>query len=79
MSVQLEDANEVPSCHGGLENLDNEYDYIIDDLEGEIPRDLTGTFFRNGPGRQKIGSTPYGHWFDGDGMLCSFSFVIHGK
>ena len=76
MSVQLEDANEVPSCHGGLENLDNEYDYIIDDLEGEIPRDLTGTFFRNGPGRQKIGSTPYGHWFDGDGMLCSFSFNL---
>ena len=74
MSVQVEGVNEIPSCHGGLENLDNEYDYVLDDLEGEIPGDLKGTFFRNGPGRQKIGDTAYGHWFDGDGMLCAFSF-----
>ena len=74
MSAQFEGVNDVPSCHGGLENLDIEYDYFLDDLEGDIPRDLKGTFYRNGPGRQKIGEMPYGHWFDGDGMLCSFSF-----
>ena len=74
MSAQVEGTNEIPSCHGGLENLDSEHDYILDDLDGEIPGDLKGTFFRNGPGRQRIGETPYGHWFDGDGMLCSFSF-----
>ncbi len=67
-------ANEIPSCHGGLENLDEEHDYILDDIEGELPADLTGTFFRNGPGRQRIGGQPYGHWFDGDGMLSTFSF-----
>ena len=74
MSAQIEGVNDVPSCHGGLENLDIEYDYFLDDLEGDIPKDLKGTFYRNGPGRQKIGEMPYGHWFDGDGMLCSFSF-----
>ena len=74
MKAQVGNTNEVPSCHGGLENLDHEYDYAIEDIEGQIPKDLRGTFFRNGPGRQKIGSTPYGHWFDGDGMLCSFRF-----
>ena len=74
MSVQVEGANEIPSCHGGLANLDVEYDYALEDIEGDIPTDLKGTFFRNGPGRQKIGEMPYGHWFDGDGMLCSFSF-----
>ena len=74
MSAQFEGVNDVPSCHGGLENLDIEYDYFLDDLEGDIPKDLKGTFYRNGPGRQKIGEMPYGHWFDGDGMLCSFSF-----
>lgn len=74
MSVQALGANEIPSCHGGLENLDAEYDYELNDLEGEIPSDLKGTFFRNGPGRQKIGGKAYGHWFDGDGMLCAFSF-----
>ena len=66
--------NEPPSHHGGLENLDTEHSYWLDDVQGEIPNDLTGTFFRNGPGRQRIGDTKYGHWFDGDGMLCAFTF-----
>lgn len=68
-------ANEVPGCHGGLENLDEEHAYWLDDIDGEVPRDLTGTFYRNGPGRQRIGQSQYGHWFDGDGMLCAFSFL----
>jgi carotenoid cleavage dioxygenase-like enzyme len=36
--------NEFPSCHGGLENLDQEFDYVIDEIEGEVPTDLVGTF-----------------------------------
>lgn len=68
-------ANEIPGCHGGLENLDEEYAYWIDDIDGDVPKDLAGTFFRNGPGRQRIGNSTYGHWFDGDGMVCAFSFV----
>jgi all-trans-8'-apo-beta-carotenal 15,15'-oxygenase len=67
-------SNEPPSCHGGLENLDEEHSYWIDEVEGDVPTDLQGTFFRNGPGRQRIGTTAYGHWFDGDGMLCAFTF-----
>ncbi len=74
MAEQALGQNEPPSHHGGLENLDEEYSYWIDDYEGEIPADLTGTFFRNGPGRQRIGETKYGHWFDGDGMLCAYTF-----
>ncbi len=66
--------NEVPSCHGGLENLDEEHDYWIEEIDGELPSDLVGTFLRNGPGRQRIGGRAYGHWFDGDGMLCAFTF-----
>ncbi len=66
--------NQPPTHHGGLENLDAEYSYWIEDYEGLIPHDLQGTFFRNGPGRQKIGGNPYGHWFDGDGMVCAFTF-----
>ena len=68
-------ANEIPTCHGGLENLEEEHDYWIDEVEGELPADLRGIFFSNGPGRQKIGGTPYGHWFDGDGMLSRFTFT----
>ena len=67
--------NEFPSCHGGLENLDQEFDYMIDSVEGDVPNDLQGTFFRNGPGRQRIGDTKYGHWFDGDGMIDMNEFT----
>lgn len=74
MSEQTLGQNEPPSHHGGLENLDIEYNYWIDEFDGAIPADLEGTFFRNGPGRQRIGETKYGHWFDGDGMLCAFTF-----
>ena len=73
--LETKGVNEIPSCRGGLENLDEEHDYWLDDIEGEVPKDLKGTFFRNGPGRQKIGGVPYGHWFDGDGMLSAFSFA----
>ena len=74
MEAQLSGRNDIPSCHGGLENLDEEHSYWIDTIEGDVPTDLTGTFFRNGPGRQRIGKQQYGHWFDGDGMVCAFTF-----
>ena len=88
-------ANEFPSCHGGLLNLDEEHSYwfsgssvggsqsmgsdpVLGEIEGQLPHDLRGTFFRNGPGRQRIGDSTYGHWFDGDGMLCAFEFGERG-
>ncbi len=74
MNTERQGVNEIPSCHGGLENLDVEHDYFIEDIEGSLPSDLVGTFVRNGPGRQRIGGKPYGHWFDGDGMLSQFTF-----
>ena len=74
MAEQQLGQNEPPSHHGGLENLDTEHSYWIDDYDGALPADLQGTFFRNGPGRQRIGEHQYGHWFDGDGMLCAFTF-----
>jgi all-trans-8'-apo-beta-carotenal 15,15'-oxygenase len=64
----------APTMHGGLANLDDEQSYWLDVVQGELPTDLEGTFIRNGPGRQMIGDTPYGHWFDGCGMLSVFSF-----
>lgn len=36
-------------------------------VEGRMPADLQGTFFRNGPGRFELGGERYHHWFDGDG------------
>ena len=62
----------MKGCHiGGFEAVDGEHSYTVDpaDIVGEVPREIRGTLFRNGPGRLKIGDSKYGHWFDGDGML----------
>ena len=36
-------------------------------VEGRMPAELQGTFFRNGPGRFELGGERYQHLFDGDG------------
>ena len=37
-------------------------------VAGEIPRELNGTYFRNGPNPAFAPLGRY-HWFDGDGMV----------
>ena len=39
-------------------------------ISGELPRDLSGTLYRNGPNPQF--DAPGAHWFVGDGMLHAF-------
>jgi carotenoid cleavage dioxygenase-like enzyme len=43
-------------------------------IEGEVPRELDGTLYRNGPNPQYVPRGRY-HWFDGDGMI--HAFAIH--
>ena len=38
------------------------------EVDGEIPRDLAGTYYRNGPNPAYEPLGRY-HWFDGDGMI----------
>lgn len=35
---------------------------------GKLPSDLSGRFYRNGPGRFDLAGERYSHWFDGDGF-----------
>jgi all-trans-8'-apo-beta-carotenal 15,15'-oxygenase len=58
----------------GYQSLRTEQSYWIDEIEGEIPSDLQGTLFRNGPGLLDINGQEYGHPFDGDGMICAIAF-----
>ncbi len=60
---------------GGYESLKEEFDYWIDDIEGEIPLDLAGTLFRNGPGLLDINGQRLHHPFDGDGMISRVTFT----
>ncbi len=53
-----------------------ESDYAISKVEGEIPRELNGTLYRNGP-NQKVapaGGAAGLHLFDGDGLIHAFRF-----
>ncbi|MBD2571178.1 carotenoid oxygenase family protein [Anabaena lutea] len=60
---------------GGYESLTEELDYWIDDIEGEIPPELQGTLFRNGPGLLDINGQRLHHPFDGDGMISRITFT----
>jgi all-trans-8'-apo-beta-carotenal 15,15'-oxygenase len=59
---------------GGYESLTQEFDYSIDDIEGQIPPELQGTLFRNGPGLLDINGQKIHHPFDGDGMISRITF-----
>jgi all-trans-8'-apo-beta-carotenal 15,15'-oxygenase len=50
-----------------------EFDYRIDEIEGELPKDLTGTLHRIGPGKHQVGRTLLHNVFDGDGMVSQFT------
>ena len=43
-------------------------------IEGRLPPDLRGTFYRNGPAVHERFGLRYRHWFDGDGMVHAFRF-----
>ncbi|MGF1494189.1 MAG: carotenoid oxygenase family protein [Microcoleaceae cyanobacterium] len=58
----------------GYRSQPEEFDYWIEDIEGEIPLELEGTLFRNGPGLFDIGGEPIQHPFDGDGMISAVKF-----
>lgn len=51
-------------------------------IEGKIPDDLRGVFYRNGPGlfERGIGASMqrYEHWFDGDGLVHAWRFTDKG-
>ncbi|MDX2271307.1 MAG: carotenoid oxygenase family protein [Cyanobacteriota bacterium] len=58
----------------GYASLLQEHSYWIDEVEGQIPAELEGCLFRNGPGRLGVKDHLYGHPFDGDGMIARIQF-----
>ena len=51
-----------------------EQSYDVEDIEGEIPDFIDGTYYLNGPARFSRGELRYRHWLDGDGMIRSLWF-----
>jgi all-trans-8'-apo-beta-carotenal 15,15'-oxygenase len=58
----------------GYRSQTEEFDYWIGDIQGEIPTDLNGTLFRNGPGMLEVNGASVRHPFDGDGMISRVTF-----
>lgn len=71
MSAAVNELN--PYLHGLYAPVKEEVSAEDLPVIGEIPRDLHGAYFRNGPNPQ---TPPKGmhHWFDGDGMLHGIWF-----
>ncbi len=44
-------------------------------IEGVWPRELSGSFYRNGPARHEVGAMRYRHWFDPDGMVHRYAIA----
>jgi all-trans-8'-apo-beta-carotenal 15,15'-oxygenase len=55
-----------------------EQSYVIEDIEGEIPGFIRGSYYLNGPARFSRAGLRYGHWLDGDGMVCALHFENGG-
>ncbi len=47
-------------------------------IEGKLPAELRGVFYRNGPGLFERGGQRYSHWFDGDGLVHAWRFTDQG-
>ena len=63
-----------PNLGGGFAPYLHEDETTVLEVQGEIPRELYGTLYRNGPNPQfpPRGGLDY-HWFDGDGMIHAVS------
>lgn len=44
-------------------------------LSGQLPEDLRGSLYRNGPGRLERQGQRVSHWFDGDGAVLAVHFA----
>lgn len=59
-------------------SLDVEHGFEKLEREGNIPTDLCGTLYRNGPALFESHDLAYTHWFDGDGAVSAVRFADGG-
>jgi carotenoid cleavage dioxygenase len=64
-----------PFLSGNFAPIRSEDDFAELAVADEIPRELQGTLFRNGPNPQFEPRDPDHHWFAGDGMIHAVRFA----
>jgi carotenoid cleavage dioxygenase-like enzyme len=68
--VKIDSTN--PYLLGNFAPVRSEDDFADLPVTGNLPPELTGTYFRNGPNPQFDPRDPSHHWFAGDGMIHAF-------
>lgn len=58
----------------GNKALKEEFDYPIENIEGQVPPQLHGTLYRNIPAMLDVNGQELHHPFDADGMICAIAF-----
>jgi all-trans-8'-apo-beta-carotenal 15,15'-oxygenase len=66
--------NPTHSWHHAFRDLPRQHDFEPLAVEGQLPAELRGTLYRNGPGLFSSFGRRYGHWFDGDGAVSAVRF-----
>ena len=57
------------------ENLPREHGYEPMHVDGQLPAELAGTLYRNGPALMDLFGVPYSHLFEGDGGISAVRFA----
>lgn len=73
-TVHYTDQVGVRRWQGGFQPQEIEESYEIIEMDGEIPGELCGTYYRNGPQQSTRKGPLMRHWFDGDGMVQAVRF-----
>ncbi len=65
----------------GFTNIERDFASQTLTVEGKLPNDLVGSFFRNGPAKHERGDIRFRHLFEGDGMIQRFDIfdnqIVH--
>jgi all-trans-8'-apo-beta-carotenal 15,15'-oxygenase len=68
----------APGLDAAFERTPAERRGPVREIEGTVPAFLRGTYYLNGPARFERDGFRYGHWLDGDGMVCALRFGADG-
>ena len=62
----------------GIDSLQGDLKPQFLSIEGTLPSDFRGQFYRNGPALHERNGQRYTHFFEGDGMIQHFTFDNQG-
>ena len=74
-SITKSEYEHIKSENGFIvDPLTGEAEYEIMDIDGEVPHDLVGVLYRNGPGKMGVNGDRVAHILDADGLVLRFEF-----